>query len=123
MSRSVAACLILLVALTSIGLGTARGTVLLGREVVLCTGHGVVVMRLPDDPASSRTHICPDMALSLMTALDAPDVALATRHAVALPPPPVVLRLRSSGHELPVRVRDPPGSARQPSAHIRTNQG
>ncbi|MFN3527014.1 MAG: hypothetical protein ACK4YU_13050 [Paracoccus sp. (in: a-proteobacteria)] len=123
MSRSLAACLILLVALTSIGLGTARGTVMQGREVVLCTGHGVVVTRLPDDQGGSRAHLCPDMALSMMTALDAPDVTLTPRHAIALPPPPLVLGLRAGGHDVPVRARDPPGSAGTISAPLRTNQG
>lgn len=58
--------LILCVALTSIGLGVARGTVMIGGQIVLCTGEGVVVVDDPAAPGAARTHICPDMALSLM---------------------------------------------------------
>lgn len=82
MPRPLAALLILLVALTSIGLGTARGTVRLGDEVVLCTGHGIVVTRLPAGEGGPRAHLCPDMALTLLAGMAGP--------AAALPPPPPV---------------------------------
>ena len=78
MPRHLAALLILLVALTSIGLGAARGTVRMGDEVVLCTGHGIVVTRLPGEPGAAA-HLCPDMALSLLAALDAPAPELPPR--------------------------------------------
>lgn len=109
MPRPIAALLILLVALTSIGLGTARGTIMLGTEVVLCTGQGIVVTRLPADPGHSRAHLCPDMALSLMTAPHSPDVALAPHRNPPAPPPPRRLGAVPAASDLWVRVRDPPG--------------
>lgn len=61
--------------LTSIGLGTARGTVQIGGQVVICTGEGLVVRTVPGVPGQSEAHICPDMALSLIDAVVAEDIA------------------------------------------------
>lgn len=88
MSRHLSALVILVVALTSIGLGAARGTVRIGDEVVLCTGHGIVVTRLPGGEGEGP-RLCPDMALSLLAATDAAEVQLPARPAL-----PEVLLLR-----------------------------
>lgn len=58
--------LILCIVLTSIGLGAARGTAMVGGQVVLCIGEAVVVVDRPDAPGRLRAHICPDMSLSLL---------------------------------------------------------
>lgn len=60
--------LILVLLLTGIGVGAARGTVQIGGQVVLCTGQGTVVRHVPDAPGQGRMHICPDMALALLNA-------------------------------------------------------
>lgn len=62
--------LILCLILTGIGLGAARGTVSMGGGIVLCTGDGIVVRFGVDDQRSGAVHICPDMALSVLAAVD-----------------------------------------------------
>lgn len=57
--------LILVLMLTGIGLGAARGTVQIGGQVVICTGEGVVTRQIPGAPGPVA-HVCPDMALALM---------------------------------------------------------
>ena len=111
MSRPLAAFLILIVALTSIGLGSARGTMRIGGEVVLCTGHGVVVTRLPADPDRATAHLCPDMALSLMAATAAPDAALPARATLPQALPPAALGSVTAAATRQVRVRGPPVGA------------
>lgn len=111
MSRPLAAFLILIVALTSIGLGSARGTARIGGEVVLCTGQDVVVTRLPADPDRSSAHLCPDMALSLMAAAAPPYAAVPDRAAMPQPIPPAALGSLTAAATRPVRVRGPPAGA------------
>lgn len=111
MIRPLPLILILAVMLTSIGLGAARGTVRTGDQIVLCTGHGVVVIQRPGDPGP-RAHLCPDMALSLMAAISPADVGLAERigtprHLSPGPGPSAAPVARAQ-----VRVRDPPGAMR-----------
>ncbi|MBK4214669.1 hypothetical protein JJJ17_01875 [Paracoccus caeni] len=84
MSRVLHLSLILLLALTGIGLGAARGTAVLDGQVVLCSGHGVVMVHQPDSPFAIKAHICPDMALSLMSAQTAEPPVLPERLATAL---------------------------------------
>ncbi|MDO5647189.1 hypothetical protein [Paracoccus sp. (in: a-proteobacteria)] len=100
--------LILIVALTSIGLGAARGVVRAGDQVVICTGSGPVTIRLPGDSHDGGAHICPDMALSLMAAVGVADVAPVVppvvARGIALPAPVL-------GHVVSVdvvRARGPP---------------
>ncbi len=106
MRRPVHLALILCLVLTGIGLGAARGTVMRAEQVVLCTGHGVVVVDRPGTPPQAR--FCPDMALSLLSALpDAPVVAALPRDAVDLDRP-AALR-RAQGRESPrPAARGPP---------------
>ena len=98
--------LILCLVLTGIGLGAARGTVVRAEQIVLCTGHGVVVVDHPDGPP--KAQICPDMALSLLTALpDAPlDLAPARDPSDLDRLPPVIL---ATGQQAPrPAARGPP---------------
>ncbi|RJE80539.1 hypothetical protein [Paracoccus sp. JM45] len=99
--------LILVLMLTSIGLGTARGTVRLGTEVVLCTGHGVVVTRLPDT-GQTTVHLCPDMALSLLAVVAAPAVIPPQQSAMAATYQPSAFRLSVPTVLTMTRARDPP---------------
>lgn len=70
--------LVLLMLLTSIALGMARGQLRHGTELVLCTGSAVVVVTratLPGEPnPPGQAHYCPDMATALIAALDLPPV-------------------------------------------------
>lgn len=109
MRRPMHLILILCLVLTGVGLGAARGTVLRADRMVLCTGHGVVVVDHPD--GTGEAWLCPDMALSLLVAM--PDT----------PPPPTVPRpsveIDRQAPGLPARglqsprpmARDPPGKA------------
>ena len=105
-SRLSSLLLILVVVLTGIGLGAARGTVRQGDQIVLCTGHGVVVTQRPDGQGSA--HLCPDMALSLMAALGGmpPAVPEAVARAERFDPVPPQGALGTTGRT--TRVRDPP---------------
>lgn len=70
MGRCLPLILILTLLLTGIGLGAARGTVLRGERIVLCTGHGVVITHRPaSDGGGTSAHFCPDMALSLLAGI------------------------------------------------------
>lgn len=115
MIRPLPLILILLVALTGIGLGAARGTVRLDDRIVLCTGHGVVVIARPDasgtgDPALSG-HLCPDMALSMLAALTPDPVALSPRAARLRHPAPGPRMATAPMARRQVRARDPPRAA------------
>lgn len=107
MFRPVPLILILAVMLSSIGLGAARGTVRMGDQIVLCTGHGVVVVERPDGQGDT-VRLCPDMALTFMAAIGSADVILPQRFGV-----PRLLSLDASPGAAPwaqawVRARDPP---------------
>lgn len=107
MFRPVPLLLILAVMLTSIGLGAARGTIRQGTEVVLCTGHGVVVTRLPDG-GEGQARICPDMALSLLAVIGLPDPALPLRAPLPQPGPLALIAGHVPVLEAVIRVRGPP---------------
>lgn len=76
MLRPLTAALILLVALTAIGLGTARGTVRMDERIVLCTGQGLVVASRPGPDGPAKAHVCPDMALLVLAGMGPPDDAV-----------------------------------------------
>ncbi|WP_265499347.1 hypothetical protein [Paracoccus beibuensis] len=107
MFRPVPFALILVVMLTSIGLGAARGTVRQGTEVVLCTGHGVVVTVLPDD-GGRAAHVCPDMALAVLVAVGSADVALPQRVSGTLGATTARRAPTRTFRRTAIRVRDPP---------------
>lgn len=100
--------LILCLAVTGIGLGAARGTVVQAEQVVLCTGHGIVVVDHPDGPPDAR--VCPDMALALLVAVpDTPLNGLVMGHANILARLMPDLPLRDQQSPRPA-ARDPPPS-------------
>lgn len=100
--------LILCIALTSIGLGVARGTVMIAGQIVLCTGEGVVVVDHPEGAGGPvQAHVCPDMALSLLAGT-VPDTAV-------LPDGPGYSSTLAMGWQNALVSRDVPGGiARAP---------
>lgn len=105
-SRLAGLALILTLMLTGIGLGAARGVVRQGDQIVLCTGHGVVVTRLP--VGEDRAHLCPDMALSLMAAIGGATPGLPLRVARVRGFQAVQVRVAIPVPGRAWRVRDPP---------------
>ncbi|WP_413874410.1 hypothetical protein [Albidovulum sp.] len=82
--------LVLAVSLTAMGLAaaSARGqTRAEGRVMVLCSGGGPVQVALGEDGSpTGESHLCPDLAASLLASaqLALPEVARPTTFAVAL---------------------------------------
>ncbi|MCF3973680.1 hypothetical protein [Paracoccus salsus] len=77
--------LILCLTLTGVGLGAARGTVQIDGQVVLCSGAAVVVTYRDDGQPGGQAHVCPDMALMLLSATALPpafQASLATLRAM-----------------------------------------
>lgn len=102
------ACAVLL---TSLSLGAARGQVLWGGQIVLCSGSAVTIpaQDVPGHPGHAA--LCPDMALSLMAAVAAPAMAVAAapRRVQVLsfaPPPPAETQLPRprQGRGPPIRL-------------------
>ncbi|AXC48397.1 hypothetical protein DRW48_00575 [Paracoccus suum] len=77
MRNAASLALLIVTLLTGIALGHARGRVLAGGTVILCSGEALRVAVLPGPdggPVSGHAEICPDMALGLMAAIGAPPV-------------------------------------------------
>ena len=55
--------LVLLLVLTSQSYAAARGQVMRGQDIILCSG---TVLTVTDQGGDSHIHLCPDMVLSLM---------------------------------------------------------
>lgn len=108
MRRLLHLALILCLMLTGIGLGAARGTVVLDGRVAICTGEGIILV---EDPAGPRhAQVCPDMALAFLAAPPVADIAVPApgiAAAAALPHP--AARRDSLGTPRPA-ARGPPVS-------------
>lgn len=109
---ALAVTLAFLLALTSMTMAAARGQVMQGGVVVLCSG-AVISAATPEgrDTPAGTAHICPDMALALLAALDLvlPEAERPQTRARALMPRPL---RRGRGRVLPVaRARAPPLAA------------
>jgi len=106
---------VLAVSLTVMGLAAAmaRGQVLAGGQVVvLCSGGGLVQITLGADGApTGDSHLCPDLAASLLAAYDlaVPEVARPDGLAEALEPAPA--RRLSHAPRAVSRARGPPAVA------------
>ena len=75
MAKNLITCMLaLIMAVTSVGLASARGQTHVGGQVVLCSGGRIVTVTLDiNGEPMGPTHICPDMALTMMLAVaDAP---------------------------------------------------
>lgn len=117
MRRLLHISLILVLMLTGIALGSARGTIQIGGQMVLCTAQGIVVVPHPADDPEQAAHICPDMALSLMLQATSP-VATAQPDAQAAQPADWrMATLRPVSRDvITARVRDPPIDVSDPLA-------
>lgn len=109
LSRLTGLLLVLVVALTSVELGAARGQAKAAGEIILCTGDGpVAVVVDADGKPLNSPHVCPDCVLTLL--LDAGSTAdLPSRnsswHSLAFPSETG----RHAGHDLPAaQARGPP---------------
>lgn len=76
MIRLVHLALILILSLTGIALGSARGQAPVVGQMVICAGTTTVTVAVDADGQPVRqTHFCPDMALSLIAAVAGTPVA------------------------------------------------
>lgn len=68
-----AAVMAVTLALTSLTMAVARGQTRIAGEIVICTGYGVTTISVDEngDP-TGPVHLCPDMVLAMMAALDTP---------------------------------------------------
>jgi hypothetical protein len=66
-----AIALALLLAATSMTLAVARGQTRIAGEIVICSGNGFTTVSVDEygNPVDA-VHICPDMALGLLAAID-----------------------------------------------------
>lgn len=112
MHRPLHLILILCLALTGIGLGAARGTVMVAGQAVICTGAGLVVIDHPAAP--DRPHVCPDMALSLMAGVPVLPPDLRPVRGRALQDAPQAFR-HPGGQDVPAQTaRGPPAGMDRP---------
>lgn len=66
-----------MLALTGQSMAVARGATGPAGQIVLCSGSGPVVIDVDENgQPTGRTHICPDCALHLLTAVVPPDLAI-----------------------------------------------
>lgn len=99
MIKSLAAIFLsLILAVTSIGFATARGqNPDVGTDMVICTGVGMVVMKIgPDGKPVEETVVCPD-AISLFTVafyLENPPARAWTIGLISAPDTAVIWRAR-----------------------------
>lgn len=78
--RSTGLALALIIALTSVAFGAARGLADAAGKMVICAGHAIVVVYVDENGQPTGTpHFCPDCVLKAMAALGVagPDVAAA----------------------------------------------
>ncbi len=58
-------------AMTSLTMAVARGQARVAGEVVVCTGYGVTTLQVDaNGRPTGAAHLCPDMVLGMMAALD-----------------------------------------------------
>ena len=63
------AILVVVLALTSLTMATARGQARMAEQVVICSGYGMVTIALdPEGRPAGPLQICPDCTLSLFVA-------------------------------------------------------
>lgn len=98
-----------ILAATSLTMAVARGQTRIAGEIVICSGYGITTISVDEngDPVGP-VHICPDMVLGMMAALEVPAPDLSR-------PEGSVSRLMATETALPLtrsapapRARDPP---------------
>ena len=111
--RSVlSAAMAVILAVTSLTMAVARGETRMGTEIVICTGYGITTVTVDEEGnPTGPVHLCPDMVLGMMAALDTPPPVFTRpegRVERIEPVEPVQLR----GTQVPQpRARDPPAVA------------
>ena len=94
--------LVLALTLTGQSMAMARGATDAAGQMVICTGAGVVVVHVDaEGNPTGPPHICPDCALTVIAALEAPD-------SLDIPASGAWERARVTAHDLPM-----PGEAAQ----------
>ena len=103
--------LVLLLVVSGITLGAARGQARVAGAVVLCAGTTVQVQLVDAQGVPvPRTHICPDMALSLMAAVGQGAPGVVPRQDGGWSLDPVAVQGLAPGRVVvDARARGPPG--------------
>lgn len=98
-----------ILAVTSLTMAVARGQVQIAGEIVICTGYGITTVTVDDEGnPTGPVHLCPDMVLGMMAALDTPPPVLTRPEGrVERIEASAPARLRGSSVPQP-RARDPP---------------
>lgn len=103
--------LILVLALTGLSLGAARGQAKVADQIVLCTGESVVTVAVDDQGKPiTRVLICPDMALSLMQGVHDGSALPDTPTRFSLFEAEVAETTATALWSVAARARDPPPS-------------
>ena len=109
---AVAILLAAILAATSLTMAVARGQTRVAGEIVICTGYGLTTVSVDEngDPVGP-VHLCPDMVLGMMAALDeAPPVLMRPEGMVVHLEAPEPASLSAQSALIP-RARGPPLSA------------
>ena len=103
--------LILVLALTGLSLGAARGQAKVAGQIVLCSGESVVTVAGDDQGKPiTRVLICPDMALSLMQGIDDAPVCPVSPTRFSQFEAEVAETTATALRAVVARARDPPPS-------------
>lgn len=112
MSRLLRLSLILLLVVTGVALGHARGQSRIAGQVVLCAGGTITTRDVDADGAPvPLVHVCPDMALSVLAGLSpeaaVPSAPSVPRRARRVPAGASAIEAERDG----ARARGPPSAA------------
>ena len=111
LNRILPFALSLLVILTGQGVAASRGMDRAVGKMVLCTGHGPVIVYMDAEGQPTQApHFCPDYALTLLGAVAVPPLVVPLAPIEALPSP-----LRKAGNLIALPVPGRP--ARAPPVH------
>ncbi|MDF1620933.1 hypothetical protein [Pseudothioclava nitratireducens] len=70
---SIVGLMALILAATSLTMAVARGQTRVAGEIVICTGYGMTTITVDaNGQPTGPVHLCPDMVLGMMAALDTP---------------------------------------------------
>ncbi|WP_299361879.1 hypothetical protein [uncultured Paracoccus sp.] len=112
MGRGLHLILILVLVVTGLSLGAARGQVRAAGQVVLCAGSAVTLIDVDRDGVPvQRPHLCPDMALSLLVGLATQDIDLRRPAAVGRSARVALIGQHTRPRGFSVQPRGPPVDA------------
>lgn len=98
----------MILAVTSLTMAVARGQTRVAGEIVICTGYGITTISVDETGTPvGPVHICPDMVLGLMAALELQAPAL-------LRPEGGVTQLVATETAIPAPQSEPRPRARDP---------